>query len=184
MMKTKKIPMRMCLGCGEMKPKRELIRVVKSKEGDISLDLTGKKSGRGAYICKSVECFEKARKARKFERSFSLGKMNNKIGLVTMCRKAGKLVMGMDMVKDACNTGKACAVFAATDFSPKSLKEIKFNCYKNGIKLYSLGMTMDDIHFGLGKRTGVIAICEGGFAKACAKGLEEIPIDENEFYSI
>ena len=60
MMKTKKIPMRMCLGCGEMKPKRELIRVVKSKEGDISLDLTGKKSGRGAYICKSVECFEKA----------------------------------------------------------------------------------------------------------------------------
>ena len=62
MMKTKKIPMRMCLGCGEMKPKRELIRVVKSKEGDISLDLTGKKSGRGAYICKSVECFEKARK--------------------------------------------------------------------------------------------------------------------------
>ena len=71
MMKTEKIPMRMCLGCGEMKPKRELIRVVKSKEGDISLDLTGKKSGRGAYICKSVECFEKARKARKFERSFS-----------------------------------------------------------------------------------------------------------------
>ena len=71
MMKTKKIPMRMCLGCGEMKPKREIIRVVKSKEGDIYLDLTGKKSGRGAYICKSVECFEKARKARKFERSFS-----------------------------------------------------------------------------------------------------------------
>ena len=71
MMKTKKIPMRMCLGCGEMRPKRELIRGVKSKEGDISLDLTGKKSGRGAYICKSVECFEKARKARKFERSFS-----------------------------------------------------------------------------------------------------------------
>ncbi len=51
-MKTKKIPMRMCLGCGEMKPKREFIRVVKSKEGDISLDLRQKKSGRGAYICK------------------------------------------------------------------------------------------------------------------------------------
>lgn len=64
MMKTKKIPMRMCLGCGEMKPKRELIRVVKSKEGDISLDLTGKKSGRGAYICKSVECL-KSKKSKK-----------------------------------------------------------------------------------------------------------------------
>lgn len=70
-MKTKKIPMRMCLGCGEMKPKKELIRVVKSKEGEISLDLTGKKSGRGAYICRSAECFRAARKARRFEKSFS-----------------------------------------------------------------------------------------------------------------
>ena len=70
-MKTKKIPMRMCLGCNEMKPKKELVRVVKSKEGEISLDLTGKKSGRGAYICKSTECLEKARKARRFERAFS-----------------------------------------------------------------------------------------------------------------
>lgn len=70
-MKTKKIPMRMCLGCNEMKPKKELIRVVKSKEGEISLDLTGKKSGRGAYICRNVECFRKARKARRFEKSFS-----------------------------------------------------------------------------------------------------------------
>ena len=68
---VKKIPMRMCLGCGEMKPKRTLIRVVKSPEGEVSLDLTGKKSGRGAYICRSCECFEKARKARRFEKAFS-----------------------------------------------------------------------------------------------------------------
>lgn len=61
----------MCLGCGEMKPKKELIRAVKSPEGEISLDFTGKKSGRGAYICRSSECFDKARKARRFERSFS-----------------------------------------------------------------------------------------------------------------
>ena len=70
-MKTKKIPMRMCLGCSEMKPKRELVRVVKSKEGDISLDLTGRKSGRGAYICRDIECLKKARKARRFEKSFA-----------------------------------------------------------------------------------------------------------------
>lgn len=69
-MKQKKIPMRMCLGCNEMKPKRELIRVVKSNEGEISLDLTGKKNGRGAYICKSLACFKLARKARRFEKSF------------------------------------------------------------------------------------------------------------------
>ena len=70
-MKEKHIPMRMCSGCRERFEKNSLIRVVKSPEGDISIDKTGKKSGRGAYICKSVECFEKARKARKFERSFS-----------------------------------------------------------------------------------------------------------------
>ncbi|MBE6855930.1 MAG: YlxR family protein [Ruminococcus sp.] len=70
-MKQKKIPMRMCLGCGEMKPKKELIRAVKSPEGEISLDFTGKKAGRGAYICRSIECFEKARKGRKLEKSFS-----------------------------------------------------------------------------------------------------------------
>lgn len=70
-MKSKKIPMRMCLGCNEMKPKKELIRVVKSPEGEISLDFTGKKSGRGAYICRNTECFNKARKARRFEKAFS-----------------------------------------------------------------------------------------------------------------
>ena len=67
----KKTPMRMCLGCGEMKPKKELIRAVKSPEGEISIDLTGKKSGRGAYICRSAECFRMARKARRFEKNFS-----------------------------------------------------------------------------------------------------------------
>lgn len=70
-MKPKKIPMRMCVGCREMKPKKDLIRVVKSPEGEISLDFTGKKSGRGAYICRSVECFGKARKARCLEKAFS-----------------------------------------------------------------------------------------------------------------
>lgn len=70
-MKTRKIPMRMCLGCSEMKPKKELVRVVKSPEGEISIDLTGKKSGRGAYICRNAECLKLARKARKLEKSFS-----------------------------------------------------------------------------------------------------------------
>lgn len=68
-MKVKKVPQRMCTGCMEMKPKKELIRVVKNKEGEVSIDLTGKKPGRGAYICKSVECLEKAFKTRKLERN-------------------------------------------------------------------------------------------------------------------
>lgn len=75
-MKQKKIPQRKCLGCGEMHNKNELVRVVKSKvkdseneEYEISLDLTGKKSGRGAYVCKKSECLKAARKAKRLERS-------------------------------------------------------------------------------------------------------------------
>ncbi len=70
-MKPKKIPMRMCIGCGEMKPKKELIRIVKAPDGEISLDFTGKKSGRGAYICRNPGCLDAAQKARKLEKSFS-----------------------------------------------------------------------------------------------------------------
>lgn len=69
-MKQKKVPMRMCLGCHRMKPKKELIRIVKSAEGDITIDLTGKKSGRGAYMCKDTECLEKAQKGKKIEKTF------------------------------------------------------------------------------------------------------------------
>lgn len=68
-MKTKKIPQRMCTGCMEMKPKKELIRIVRSKEGEISVDLVGKKPGRGAYICKSIECLEKAVKTKRLEKN-------------------------------------------------------------------------------------------------------------------
>ena len=67
----KKIPMRQCLGCREMKPKRELIRVVRSPEGEISLDFRGKASGRGAYVCPKPECLKKAIKTRVLERAFS-----------------------------------------------------------------------------------------------------------------
>ena len=67
----KKIPMRQCLGCREMKPKKELIRVVRSPEGEISLDFKGKASGRGAYVCPDPRCLKKAIKARALERAFS-----------------------------------------------------------------------------------------------------------------
>ena len=67
----KKIPMRQCLGCREMKPKKELIRVVRSPEGEISLDFEGKASGRGAYVCPDPRCLKKAIKARALERAFS-----------------------------------------------------------------------------------------------------------------
>lgn len=82
MKQPRKQPQRKCTGCGEMKPKRELIRVVRAPDekdesgavtaaGAVSLDLTGKKPGRGAYVCPNPECFRMARKARRFERSLS-----------------------------------------------------------------------------------------------------------------
>ncbi len=67
----KKIPMRQCLGCREMRPKSELIRVVRSPDGDISLDFRGKKPGRGAYLCPDVTCFARAKKSRAIERALS-----------------------------------------------------------------------------------------------------------------
>lgn len=71
-MKVKKIPMRMCLGCQEMKPKRELTRVVKTQENVMDIDPTGKRSGRGAYICPNEECLGKAVKAKRLEKAFRL----------------------------------------------------------------------------------------------------------------
>ena len=67
----KKIPMRQCVGCREMKEKRQLIRVVRSPEGEVSLDFKGKKPGRGAYVRPAPECLKKARKSRALERAFS-----------------------------------------------------------------------------------------------------------------
>jgi predicted RNA-binding protein YlxR (DUF448 family) len=68
----KKIPMRQCLGCREMKPKKELIRVVRSPEGNISLDTKGKLPGRGAYLCPNVECFTKVKKSRGLEKALDV----------------------------------------------------------------------------------------------------------------
>ena len=67
--KPRKIPMRMCVGCREMKPKAQLLRVVKPQEGDAAIDRTGKAPGRGAYVCDNIECLRKARKSRALERA-------------------------------------------------------------------------------------------------------------------
>lgn len=70
--KKKKTPERRCVGCGESKDKRELIRVVRTPEGEVCLDATGKKSGRGAYVCHSLSCFKKARKSKRIETSLNV----------------------------------------------------------------------------------------------------------------
>lgn len=69
MKKSRKVPQRQCVGCGDMKNKKDLIRVIKTPEDQINVDTTGKQNGRGAYICNSIECFDKARKNKGLERS-------------------------------------------------------------------------------------------------------------------
>ncbi len=69
---AKKIPLRQCIGCGEQKSKKEMMRVLKTPENEIILDLTGKKNGRGAYLCKEKECLLKAQKSKGLERSFKM----------------------------------------------------------------------------------------------------------------
>ncbi len=71
-MSTKKFPQRQCIGCGEMKNKKEMIRVLKTPEGEFALDATGRKNGRGAYLCPSMECLKKAVKSKGLERSFKM----------------------------------------------------------------------------------------------------------------
>ena len=69
---AKKVPLRQCVGCGEMKGKKDMMRVLKTAENEICLDVTGKKNGRGAYLCKSRECLQKAAKNKGLERSFKM----------------------------------------------------------------------------------------------------------------
>ena len=88
-LKPRKIPMRQCLGCNEHKPKKELIRIVRSPEGEISLDLTGKKSGRGAYICRDMACLKKVRKSGRVARALEC-----EIGTEVYDRMEAELVEG------------------------------------------------------------------------------------------
>ena len=105
-MKLKKIPMRMCVGCKELKPKKELLRIVALPTGIIELDRTGKKSGRGVYICNSSECFQKAL-----------------YRLLGLCMKAGRLLSGSEQVKTAVKDGKGILLILAEDSSERTKEE-------------------------------------------------------------
>ncbi len=101
--------------------------------------------------------------------------MNGIMGLLTMARRAGKVKMGMDMTKDAVKNGEAKAVLVASDLSEKSLKEVKYVCQKDKVvKIYSTGLSMEQIGYELGKKVGIIALCDKGFAKKISTVLEEI----------
>lgn len=97
-LKPRKIPMRMCVGCREMKPKKDLIRVVRSPEGVVSLDITGKKPGRGAYVCYQAECLKKALKQGQLDRQ-----LEEKLSAETN----GELMKMMDALLESAKKEKA-----------------------------------------------------------------------------
>ncbi len=129
---VKKIPQRQCIGCGEMKNKKEMIRVLKTADDEIVIDATGRKNGRGAYICPSMDCFRKAVKRKGLERSFKMAipkevyerlekemeridgnkKILNLIGLAT---KAGKAPSGEFSTEKAVKEGKAAMVIVSEE---------------------------------------------------------------------
>ncbi|MCM1523852.1 MAG: ribosomal L7Ae/L30e/S12e/Gadd45 family protein [Ruminococcus sp.] len=86
-------------------------------------------------------------------------------GLLTICRKAGKMTMGFDSVKESILSRKACTVILSSDISAKTEKEIRFFAEKSGVRVINASVTMTEIELGTGKKAGVIGICGEGFAK-------------------
>ena len=91
--------------------------------------------------------------------------MNKLLGLLTMCRRAGKLQMGFDAMKEALSSGKANAVIIAVDVSPKTEKEARFFADKYKVPATKTDTSLDEIYQALGKRAGILTICDDGFAK-------------------
>lgn len=105
--------------------------------------------------------------------------MNNALNLLSICRKAGKLELGMDPVKDVCRNHKARCVLVSNDISPKSLKEIAFVCSEERIPVLNLDTEMDEIWGALGKRAGILGVCDAGFSKKLMQMLQPLPKDSN-----
>lgn len=102
------------------------------------------------------------------------------INLLTICRRAGKVIMGFDSVKDSITGGKAFCVCIANDISPKTLKETNYICDRDDIPVLKLDVAMDDLWGALGKRVGILSICDKGFAKRFSEILtedKEVPIE-------
>ena len=93
--------------------------------------------------------------------------MNNKLfGLLSMCRKSGRMAMGFDMSKEAAEKGKAELILLASDISAKTEKEVRFFSEKNSVKTVKTDFTIDDYFHGIGKKVGIIAVCDKGFAES------------------
>ncbi|MGN0598591.1 MAG: L7Ae/L30e/S12e/Gadd45 family ribosomal protein [Oscillospiraceae bacterium] len=106
--------------------------------------------------------------------------MDNKLfGLLSMCRKSGRMALGFDMSKEAAEKGKAELIVLASDISPKTEKEVRFFSDKHGVKTVKTNLTIDDFFHGIGKKVGIVAVCDKGFAKKAESLIGEDINSEN-----
>ncbi|MBQ3053872.1 MAG: DUF448 domain-containing protein [Clostridia bacterium] len=192
---TTKVPQRRCVGCMVSKDKPQVLRVVKNKEGEILFDIKGKLEGRGAYVCKSTECLEKAIKTNALKRAlkseipqeiitllreeisrkdFIEANDDNLLkiwGLLGLCAKAGKLSYGDSGVYEAVTKGKAELVILAQDCGKNTSEKFQILCKEKNTKIITLSQKKD-----IGKAVGkdekaVISVNDTGFAKSLLEKL-------------
>ena len=171
----KKIPLRQCVGCREMKTKKEMIRVIKTPENEVVLDAKGKQNGRGAYLCFSAECLQKARRSKGLERSLKISipdeiydRLEEEL-MLGLAAKAGKVASGEFSTEKEVKSGNACLVIVAEDASDNTKK-----LFRNMCKYYEVPMeifaTKEELGHWIGKAyRASICILDEGFAKSIVK---------------
>ena len=182
-MSGKKIPLRQCIGCGEMKSKKEMIRVIKTAEDQILLDATGRKNGRGAYLCPSMECLKKAVKSwnaplkwqspkrymklwkRRWKNLVNSKKLLSLIGLATRARK---VVSGEFSTEKSVKSGRSRMVIVSEEASDNTKKMFTNMCAHYKVPIYLLG-TKDELGHAMGQEfRASLSVEDAGFAKSMA----------------
>ena len=155
---TKKIPMRKCVGCQEMKNKKEMLRVLKTAEGEFILDATGRKNGRGAYLC--------------FSGSWSSLNINRALSMISLATKAGKTKSGEFMTEKEVKEGRAHLVIVADDASDNTKKKFQNMCDFYKVPIYFFE-DKDTLGHAMGKEfRASLAVTDAGFAKGIRKHLD------------
>ena len=168
----KKIPMRQCVGCREMKAKKELVRVVRSPEGEISLDFRGKAPGRGAYVCPQAECLRRAIKSRALERGLDCQ-------IPQEIRRARLLEIGEEPVGIVCRSGKAKLLLVAKDAGDHTFRRARSFVSGSKCPYICAPYTKDELGNGLGcNACALCAFTDPAFAKSFLEALGDPGHDE------
>ena len=174
------MPLRQCIGCGEMKSKKEMIRVLKTADDTIEIDATGRRNGRGAYLCPSMDCWKKAVKSKGLERSLKMAipkevyeALEKEMNLLGLATRAGKTASGEFMTEKAIKSGKAYLVIVSEEASDNTKKMFENSCAYYKVPVYQFGMK-EELGHAMGKEMRAsLAVLDSGFAKALREKLDD-----------